>query len=291
MRDDIVFADQAQRGLVCVVEPLTADLAVQVGNLLDGTEVVGSPLVVPHSREPGESLLCGFQLRGGLAPVTGVGNELAVGISEEGGYAHVDAGHAPRLGQGFGLCLLGSEHDVPALALALDGHGLDPADHRPVLVDLDVPDTLEPYAGHGVVRGGVPAAAVAVPGEIHRVEPVHAPKARVARRVAGLDPAEERGERLVETAQGGLLAGEGPPALTLRVERPDLFELRRLLPVLDTRLRRVPVGVTALLQRPVVEGAVIGQHLAERDRLAHGGPHEELVRPDHPPHPLPRRFP
>ncbi len=43
MRDDIVFADQAQGGLVCVVEPLTADLAVQAGNLLDCTEVVGGP--------------------------------------------------------------------------------------------------------------------------------------------------------------------------------------------------------------------------------------------------------
>ncbi|MEU6709486.1 transposase [Streptomyces wuyuanensis] len=30
---------------------------------------------------------------------------------------------------------------------------------------------------------------------------------------------------------------------------------------------------------------MIAQHLAERDRLTHGGPHAELVRTDHPAHP------
>ena len=47
----------------------------------------------------------------------------------------------------------------------------------------------------------------------------------------------------------------------------------------------MPVGVTAFLQGPVVEGAVIPQHLAQRLLLADGGPHEELVRTNHPPTP------
>ncbi|WSJ93139.1 transposase [Streptomyces sp. NBC_01320] len=66
---------------------------------------------------------------------------------------------------------------------------------------------------------------------------------------------------------------------------PDLLELHRLLPVPDRRLRGVPVGVTTLLQRAVVERAVIAQHLTERLFLPGGGPHEELVRTDHSAHP------
>ena len=40
MRDDVVCADQAEGGLVCVVEPLATHLAVQLGNLVHGPLVL-----------------------------------------------------------------------------------------------------------------------------------------------------------------------------------------------------------------------------------------------------------
>jgi hypothetical protein len=157
----------------------------------------------------------------------------------------VDPDHAAGLGQR--LVLLDTEHDEPLTALTLDGDGLDPAGHRAVLVDLHMPDALEADPGDRVVRGGVPAAAVPVLREVHRVEPVHPAKARIAGRLPGLDAAEERLHRLVQAAQGGLLRGERPAALTLRVERPDLLQLRGLHPVPDGALRDVPPAVAAFL--------------------------------------------
>jgi hypothetical protein len=112
---------------------------------------------------------------------------------------------------------------------------------------LDVPHTLQTNAGDGAVRGGIPPAAVPVLGEVDRVEPVDTPETRIPGCPAGLDPTEERRERFVQPAQGGLLRGERPVALTLRIERPDLLELGRLLPVLDARLRGMAVGVAAFL--------------------------------------------
>jgi hypothetical protein len=141
------------------------------------------------------------------------------------------------------------------------------ADHGPVLVDLDVTDALKADAGDGIVRGGVRG----YPG------------------FSGLDPPEEGLERPVQAAQRRLLRAERPAAVPFGVEGADVLELRGLLPVLDARLGRVPVGVAAFLQGAVVEAAVIAQHLGKRALLAHGGPHEERVCTDHPAHPLPIR--
>ncbi|BBJ47273.1 hypothetical protein SSPO_099910 [Streptomyces antimycoticus] len=191
--------------------------------------------------------MSGFELLGGLPAVARVGDEGAARVGEEVGDPQIDADRRAGRRKQFGLGLLGSQHDEPLTALALHGHGLDGADNCPVLVHLDVPDTLKSHAGDGAVRGGVPAAAVAVLGKVDRVEPVDPAKTRVSGCLAGFDPPEERRERFVETAQRRLLRGERPAPLTLRVECPDLLELRGLHPVLDVRLRRVPVGVAAFL--------------------------------------------
>ena len=87
-------------------------------------------------------------------------------------------------------------------------------------------------------------------GNSGRVEPVHPTQPGITRLLTGLDPPEERGERLVEAPQRGLLAGERPAALAFRVERPDLLKLRRLVPVADARFRPMPVRVPAFLPTP-----------------------------------------
>ncbi|BBJ47274.1 hypothetical protein SSPO_099920 [Streptomyces antimycoticus] len=43
--EQVVLADQVEGGLVRVVEALAPDLAVQLGDLLHGTLVVGRPIV------------------------------------------------------------------------------------------------------------------------------------------------------------------------------------------------------------------------------------------------------
>src|SRR3977135_221684 len=118
-------------------------------------------------------------------------------------------------------------------------------------------------------------------GNSGRVEPVHATEPGIARLLTGLDPPEERGERLAEAPQRGLLAGERPAALALRVERPDLLKLRRLVPVADARFRPMPVRVPAFPQRPVIERAVIHKRLRHRLRLLGRRAEEELTRAAH----------
>ncbi len=73
MRDEVVLTHESERGLVGVVESSAADFAVQPCRLLgDLAAAVRSALA------PGERLLCGFELRGDLLAVTGVGHELAL---------------------------------------------------------------------------------------------------------------------------------------------------------------------------------------------------------------------
>lgn len=61
MRDEVVLADEAEGGLVGVVETLTADLAVRLGDLLNRPLVVGGPVPGLAARELAEGLLCGFE--------------------------------------------------------------------------------------------------------------------------------------------------------------------------------------------------------------------------------------
>ncbi len=200
VRDDVVGADHRQRGLVGVVGAPAAHLAVQSGDLLDRPAVPGGAVLPLAARERPE---CALSVREGfgIAPsVPRTGLVLTLGGGEEVGYAHVDAGHGAGRGERFGGDFVAGEDDVPLSSFALDRDGLDPAAHGTVPVDADVSDALQPDAGDRVVRGGVPAAAVPVLGEVDRVEPVHPTKTRITGRVTGLDAAEERGERLVQAA-------------------------------------------------------------------------------------------
>ena len=102
--------------------------------------------------------------------------------------------------------------------------------------DRDTTDAreLEPPA--------VDLEAVAVLLEAEPGEAVLPLEAGIAGILPRLGAAEERLKRLVQTPQRGLLAGERPAALALRVERPDLLELRGLIAVLDRSLGGVAVG-------------------------------------------------
>jgi hypothetical protein len=71
VRDEVVFPHEVESGLVCVVQALTADLTVQGRDAFDRLAAALGP-----SLAPGEGLLCGFELGGGLRTP----NEMIFGV-------------------------------------------------------------------------------------------------------------------------------------------------------------------------------------------------------------------
>ena len=69
VRDEVMRADQAEGGLVCVVETLAAHLAVEPGDLLHRAPVVGGAVLGLAAREPGQGPLRGLKLLGCPAAV------------------------------------------------------------------------------------------------------------------------------------------------------------------------------------------------------------------------------
>jgi hypothetical protein len=95
-----------------------------------------------------------------------------------------------------------------------------------------------------------------------------------------LGAAEERGERLVQAAQGGLLGAERPPALTVGVIPADVLQVSGLLPVLD-RDPCALVSSAAVFQRGVVKLPVIFQARRQSGCLLRGGSQQKLVGSSH----------
>jgi hypothetical protein len=117
---------------------------------------------------------------------------------------------------------------------------------------------------------------------LHAVEPARTFKPRIARLDTGLgrlDPPEKPGERPIQPAQGGLLTRKRPH-LHIRAHRPNLGQLRRLIPVVNTGLARRP-RIPTLLQRRVIKLPVGFHTRRQRDVLARRGPHPKHTRPSH----------
>src|SRR5690606_7783922 len=145
----------------------------------------------------------------------------------------------------------------------------------------DMPDALQPDVGGGRVLGlGVPPAAVAVFGPLHRVEPAASLEPGEPGGAPGLDTLEERAERLVQTPQGGLLGRKRPPALPVRVVGADVLQLPRLVAVPDGH-PGFAVGDAAVFEGGVVGLPVVLQARGERGGLLGGRAQQELERPTH----------
>ena len=276
MHDHVIVADQGERGLVRVVEALPPDLRMQGSNPRHRlTPPFAAPLLA------GEVALRGSDPVGGGGEVARVGHLRPVRGGDQGGHAHVDPDHCPRGGKRLGGHVVAGQDHVPAAAFPLDADRLHPAAHWAVLMHADMPDSLEPHErGRGVIGLGVPAAAVTVLRPFDRVEPTASLEAGETRLLPGLKAAEERGERPIEPSQGGLLGGERPSALPVRVVGSDVLQLGRLVFVPD-RHTCLAVGGAAVLQRRVVQLAVVLQARGERDLLAAGWAKQEFVGPSH----------
>jgi len=140
--------------------------------------------------------------------------------------------------------------------LAFDLDRLHPARYLAVQFDFDVTDALQIHP----LGLGQPAGTVTVLGPLHAAEPGLALEPGIARldaRLGRVDPPKESSKRLIESAQRGLLARKRPHR-HIRAYLPDLGQLRRLVPVVNTGLTVRP-GIPAFLQRGVVK-LTVGFH-------------------------------
>jgi hypothetical protein len=144
-----------------------------------------------------------------------------------------------------------------------------------VHIHLDLADALQIHP----LGLGQPAGAIAVFRPLHRVKARFALEPGIAGFLAGLDSPEETLKCLVEPAQCGLLTGERPHRL-IRAYRPDLAQLRRLIPVEDAGFTARP-RIPALLQRRVVELAVGLHTRRQRRMLPRRGPQPKHIRASH----------
>jgi hypothetical protein len=126
---------------------------------------------------------------------------------------------------------------------------------------------------------GQPPGAVTVLGPRHAVEACLTFEAGIPRCPPSLDATEETVERLVESAQRGLLTGKRPHRL-IRAYRPDLGQLRRLVAVADAGLAVRP-PIPALLQRGVVQLTMRIHARRQRDMLPRGRTQPKHIRPPH----------
>jgi hypothetical protein len=273
--DQVIPADQPARGLMGVVQTLTAHLGVEGGN------------PAPSLTMPSAAALLAGQIALGLSElgghgrhVAGVVDVLAVGGRQEAGHAHVDPDRLAGRRQRVAGHPITGQDQIPAVPRPLDGERLDPPGDCPVLVDPHMPDPLQVHPRLRTLGRGIPATAVTIGRPGHRVEPPAALEPRVAGCLSSFDAAEERPHRLVQAAQGGLLGGERPATLATRVVPADVLELGRLVAVADAHCTH-PVGGPAMLQRAVVELPVVLQTRRQAHGLLGGWPQQVLERPIH----------
>src|SRR5271163_2499536 len=247
LHDDQVVSGGELAGLfVMKVLTLVSDLA------MPGRDGLPSQISVDRSSlRTGQPLLgCGQSSRGSARPprildvLPGAGGGKANDADVD---TDLTAGH----GQRIGWDVITRQHQHPAPPLPLDLDRLHPARHLAVQINLDLADALQIHPA----LLGQPAGTVTVFGPLDTVKVSLALKAWIPCRLPGLNPAEEPGERLVQSPQRRLLAGKRPHRL-IRAHRPHPRQLRRLILIADPRLTGVRPGIPALLQRRVVKLAV-----------------------------------
>ncbi len=142
VHDHVVVSHQRVRGLVRVVESLTADLRVQSRDARHGPAAApGSPFLA------GEPPLGRREPIGARREVARVGDMIAVAGRQQPGDSQVDADHGPGRGQPRGGDVIPGQDDEPAVAPPFDTDRLHRSDHGPVAMHADVADALQPHIG------------------------------------------------------------------------------------------------------------------------------------------------
>ena len=216
------------------------------------------------------------------------GGEAAVADRGEHVDSHIDTSGSTGGFEGLGGHVVAGEHEHPFAALSSHPDRLERALHGPVRGHFYITDTLEVHPA----RLGFPPAAVAVFGPLHTVEAASGLEAGIAGLGAAAHPREERPERLVQSAQGGLLGRERPPG-HFRSGCPDVAQLGGLGAVTNRclgpgraeepiRAADHPfVGFAAFLEGGVVDLPVVVEACLEAQVLSFGRAQPELIGPSH----------
>src|SRR5215211_9163062 len=238
--DRVVVVDQPAGGLVVEVPPLVSHLAPLLGERPPEPPTVtgAGPGALLAALQVGDPLLCGIE-------EAQIGHDLPVAGGQEPHHPHVDADR-PASGWQQHRFGLGDDDHIPATALSPGLQRLHPTHNRPVLSDLDPPDSLEADMRPSADVGRFPAGSVSG-DEQHLVEPLIGLAPRIANlALLGMlalatrvlptllslpNALEIGGEHNIEAAEGLLLGGERVAALPVRVSGADLSELRRLVAV------------------------------------------------------------
>jgi hypothetical protein len=253
MCDQVVVPHECECGLMREVQSLAADLA------MDGRDALarllpayGARLTSRHGslrvREPG----------GQHGEVMRVRNVRTVARGHEVRDPHVDADDCAR-GR-TRLCwyaIAGKDHK-PAPAFPLDRDCLDSSAHFSMLAHFDLSNPLQPHSYLTAARSAIPLTTVPVFWPLDCVEPAATLKPRIPWLLPSLDAAEERSEGFIQAAQRGLLGGERPAALPIRVVTADVFKVSGLVAIPHRDGRFLPSDAT-VLQSGVVQLPVILQ--------------------------------
>ncbi len=224
---------------------------------------------------PGQPLLCRDQPLFSRSIPAWIVHRSSVTKGRVADDADIDTGVLSGRGQGIRWYIVTRENHYPAVACPLYLNRLDTASNFAVEMNSHVPNALQIYP----LCVGQPSCAVAVLWPLHAGEPGIALEPWISRFPPGLDSAEETVERLVESAQGGLLTRERPDG-HIGTYRPDVLQLRRLVAVLDRGLTLFPC-VPTLLQCRVVKLAVRLHAGLKRDVLTRGRAQAEYKRAPH----------
>src|SRR6266498_3083373 len=208
--------------------------------------------------------------------MSGVGDVLAVGGRHQACYAHVDPDDGAGRRQWLRRNSVAGEHEIPAATFPFRAYRLHRSSDRAVLVDPHMPDALEVHPSCLPAWLRVPPTAIPVGWPCDGVEPATTLEPGVTGRAAVLDTTEEGSHRLVQASQGGLLGGEGPAALLLRIEGANVLQFGGL-PAVAHGDPCHPVRGAAVLQCGVVELPMVFEARRECAGLSAGWAQEELI--------------
>jgi hypothetical protein len=237
--DQAVAVDQHARDLVMKIPALVLDMRMYPLQGLDRLAVAMTP-TLPASDLPlgtSELGLCRLEVARILDP-------RPVGECGERLQPNIEAHRFRALRQGNRV-RLSAEADIPTPGFPLQGHGLDRALQGATPLDFQFSDALT------IELAIIPElTAIPVSGEGVTVESIAAFEPGIARRITGLDAAEEGIEGLLDTPQDVLTGREvGQAQGAIGANR---FELVGLV-VIVQRGVQLPVGIAALLERGVIQ--------------------------------------
>ena len=256
--DETVGIHQPSRLFVVEVSALVRRLFVKAANLLTSFAAATRTLLLS-----GHGALCPTEFLLRLSVVARWLYGLSIRGNDERLESEVYANRCAVSGRFGRICEIAREDNVPLPASPLYRDCLDGPFDRAMQLYLDVSDVLQIKLGGA--SGFLEPASVSVGRELHAPEPIFRFEPGITRSVARLHTAEERLERLIQSAKRGL-SGRKVQSREARHNLTSLLESPRLLTVGNGTLLNL-VHVPAFAQSKIVKAAMRLKHRIQNLRL------------------------